>query len=620
MHVIAGRMRLVRILAAARPLLLVSLAVALLIESVIPAATAAALAFLVGELDQASGVGTADLFAVALVPLGAFAGVLVLGHLAEAVVAPLEQLAAARIDGRHRTEVTRLAATSDTIAALEDPEVQVLVRQALADRSHGYDCTPSDGALGQLRWAAGLVGAVAACAVVASFSWWLVPLILLPAAANRVIRTRDNLRLVGFWREATAGELHADVWRQAAVSPAEGKDVRVFGFVGWMVDRMQEHVRAANGGLWRYIDRMLSMSWRQALFVAVGLVPAYVVVAMSAAEGRTTPAVATAVLTAGWSLFLVLGPSSDMYEIVSAVRVLEATDELRAALAAPPATPRGLRAPPESGPAPLVRFEQVGFGYPATGRAVLRGLDLDIRPGELLAIVGLNGAGKSTLIKLLAGLYRPVSGRITVDGVDLALVDPVLWRTKISIVFQDFVRYQLTARDNVALGQAGLPAEQSLIDEAATSAGLGEVLERLPDGWDTPLSRSRSGGVDLSGGQWQQVVLARALYAVRRGARLLVLDEPTAHLDVRTEFEVFDRLGANRGETSVVLISHRLSTVRQADRIVLLDGGRITESGTHDRLMALGGAYAEMFAIQAERFRRGYDDRMEEGTSQWDAI
>ena len=142
---------------------------------------------------------------------------------------------------------------------------------------------------------------------------------------------------------------------------------------------------------------------------------------------------------------------------------------------------------------------------------------------------------------------------------------------------------------------------------------MSSVLQRLPNGWDTPLSRSRTGGVDLSGGQWQQVVLARALYAVRSGARVLVLDEPTAHLDVRTEFEVFQRLSTVAGGASVVLISHRLSTVRQADRIVLLADGRIAESGSHDELMAAGGRYAEMFRIQAERFTRGYDDRIEEG-------
>ncbi len=175
------------------------------------------------------------------------------------------------------------------------------------------------------------------------------------------------------------------------------------------------------------------------------------------------------------------------------------------------------------------------------------------------------------------------------------------------------MRYHLSAADNVALGNGAVPRDDEALAAAAREAGLTEVLGRLPNGWDTPLARSRTGGVDLSGGQWQQVVLARALYAVHTGARLLVLDEPTAHLDVRTEFDVFGRLAAHRGDATVVLISHRLSTVRQADRIVLLSDGRIAESGSHAALMALGGEYAAMFELQAERFRRGYDDRMEEG-------
>jgi ATP-binding cassette subfamily B protein len=188
------------------------------------------------------------------------------------------------------------------------------------------------------------------------------------------------------------------------------------------------------------------------------------------------------------------------------------------------------------------------------------------------------------------------------------------WRRRLSIVFQDFVKYPLSARENVLLGSplAG-PQAQAVLDGAARDSGFADVLGRLPLGWDTPLSKTREEGVDLSGGQWQQVVLARALSAVRSGARILVLDEPTAHLDVRTEFEVFQRLADVAGQVSVVLISHRLSTVRQADRIVLLDGGRITESGSHDELMARGGLYAEMFTVQAERFVRGYEDVLEEG-------
>ena len=181
------------------------------------------------------------------------------------------------------------------------------------------------------------------------------------------------------------------------------------------------------------------------------------------------------------------------------------------------------------------------------------------------------------------------------------------------MVFQDFVKYHLSAAQNVLLGRGGLAPDQEELELAAEEAGFGEVLARLPDGWDTPLARARTGGVDLSGGQWQQVVLTRALYALHKGAKLLVLDEPTAHLDVRTEFDVFQRLAERRGGASIVLISHRLSTVRYADRIVLLDGGRITEAGSHEELIARGGAYARMFAIQAERFRAGFEDHIEEG-------
>ncbi len=604
MDALANRLRLLRTLRSARAPVVALLVVTLLVESLTPAASAAALALLVGRLGEATGTG---LFSAALGPLAVFTVVLVVGHLGEALRAPLRFLAAARIDGRHREEVARTVATAPRIDALERPDVQVLVREAMADRSRGYDCTPADGAVGQLRWAAGMLGAAAACAVLAWYSWWLVPLVLLPAALNRVLRTRDEFALSALWRGATKGELHADVWRQAAVSPGEGKDVRIFGFADWMVERMQEHIRTANAPLWNHIATMVRDSWKQLLIVLVGLAPAYALVAHSAAEGTRTVAVAAAVFAAGWSLFQVLGPDSEMYHILGAGRVLTAYDGLREALATtgrrtdPAADARcGDRDTP-----PLVRFEEVSFRYEGGEREVLDRLDLEIRPGELLAVVGLNGAGKSTLIKLLAGLYEPTGGRITAEGDDLALVEPATWRSKLSVVFQDFVKYHLSAADNVALGHGGVPRDQRLVEAAAQDAGFQDVLDRLPDGWDTPLARSRTGGVDLSGGQWQQVVLARSLYAVHQGARLLVLDEPTAHLDVRTEFDVFERLAKNRGDTSVVLISHRLSTVRHADRIVLLDGGRITETGTHEELMALRGRYAEMFDIQAERFRRG---------------
>ncbi|GAA3862092.1 ABC transporter ATP-binding protein [Streptomyces sedi] len=618
MDALANRLRLLRALGPAGLPVNAALVVVMLVERLGPAVMAAGVGLVVGGLGEAIGSGS---LSAAVAPLCVFGGAVLATQAAEALLEPLKFIAAVRIDGPHRERVARTAASSGRVEVLERPETQRLIREAMADRSHGYDCTPSDGAVGQLRWAAGMVGAAAACAVLAQYAWWFVPMALIPAALHRVLRTRDDFALAARWRAASKDEQHADVWREATTSQGEGKDIRVFGLADWSVTRMQGHIRAANAPLWSYIDRMLRRSGVHLMLVIVGLLPMYVMVA-SGAPGRADPAaLAAAVFAAGWSLFLVLGPDSEMYNIIGAGRVLRAHDELRDALGeSEPSSATARAAESSDRPAggdrpapPRVCFADVSFRYPGDDQDVLDGLNLEIEPGEFLAVVGINGAGKSTLIKLLTGLYEPTSGVIRADGHPLSQTPATDWRRRLSVVFQDFVKYPLSAEDNVALGHGHTPRDRGEVERAAHEAGFEAVIERLPDGWDTPLSRTRSGGVDLSGGQWQQTVLARALYAMRRGARLLVLDEPTAHLDVRTESDVFERLAKSRGDSGLVLISHRLSTVRQADRIVFLDGGRITESGTHDELMAKGGAYADMFRIQAARFRRGYDDRIEEG-------
>jgi ATP-binding cassette subfamily B protein len=232
-------------------------------------------------------------------------------------------------------------------------------------------------------------------------------------------------------------------------------------------------------------------------------------------------------------------------------------------------------------------------------------LDLLIPTGSSTAIVGLNGAGKTTLVKLLARLHDPTGGRIRVDGTDLSALDPVAWQRRVAVVFQDFARYPASAADNVGFGAIEHRSDPASLDGAAGRAGIGPLLRSLPAGWDTILSRRYAGGVDLSGGQWQRVALARALMAVEHGARLLVLDEPTAWLDARGEAEFFERFLDITAGLTTVIISHRFSTVRRADRICVLDGGRVTEEGSHDELVAAGQAYAAMFASQAARFNRG---------------
>jgi ABC-type multidrug transport system fused ATPase/permease subunit len=606
--------RLIVVLRDAGIPIAVMLATALVVENTMPAAGTAALAWLVGRFVGSEGA-PATLVSATTFPLLLYGATLIMGHAATVAAAPLTTVAAARIDGIHRTRVSEVAGSPLLIDKLERSQAQVLIREAVVDRSQGYNCTPSDGALAQLRIVAVTIGAAAICVVLASFEWWLIFFALLPAIVNRAIRNRESHEVVAHWKAAASGELHADVWRRAAVSPGDGKDIRIFGFGPWMVQRMQQSIIDANAPLWTYISRMLRRLWLPFSAILLGLVPAYLIVSLNAVDRATTAAVAVAVISGAWALLQLLRPGFDHYRLNGSLRTLDALDRLRTTLNEDARQGSFSNAAPASS-IPRIKLEQVSFRYPGTERLVLDRLDLVVEPGDLLGIVGLNGAGKSTLIKLMTGLYAPTSGRVTVDGVDLAGLDLASWRARMAVVFQDFVRYDLSAAENVELGYSWKPLQDQLLHDAGREAGFDDVVGRLAHGWDTPLSRSRAGGVDLSGGQWQQLVLTRALYAVRRGARLLVLDEPTAHLDVRTEFEIFDKLAKHRGETSILLISHRLSTLRQADRIVLLERGRITESGTHDDLIALGGQYANLFNMQAERFRRGYDDRDEERWAQ----
>jgi ATP-binding cassette subfamily B protein len=246
----------------------------------------------------------------------------------------------------------------------------------------------------------------------------------------------------------------------------------------------------------------------------------------------------------------------------------------------------------------------VVFRYPGSERRVLDGLTVTLHPGETVALVGQNGAGKTTLVKVLGGLYRPDSGRITIDGIDLATLDLAAWRRRLAVLFQDFVRYPADVRDNITFAAPERTGDAA-VREALALAGGAELLTGLADGLDTSLWREGAEGTDLSGGQWQRVALARALFATSAGRRVLVLDEPTAHLDVRAEAEFHERVVSRVHDTTTVLISHRLSTVRPADRILLLRDGRVAEDGTHDELLALGGDYARFFTVQAETFRAG---------------
>ncbi len=246
------------------------------------------------------------------------------------------------------------------------------------------------------------------------------------------------------------------------------------------------------------------------------------------------------------------------------------------------------------------RFENVSFKYPGSEEYVLKNISFTLHPEEKIALVGENGAGKTTLVKLLARLYDPTEGRITLDGIDIQNYDHVSYRNAIGVIFQDFVRYYFNARDNIAVGKIEHKENQSRIDQAAENSLADSIIESFPEGYDQMLGKRFEGGKELSGGQWQKIALARAYM---KDASLLILDEPTSALDARAEYEAFVRFAALTTNKTAVLISHRFSTVRMADRILVLKNGSILEDGTHEELLETEGLYAELFELQAEGYK-----------------
>ena len=422
------------------------------------------------------------------------------------------------------------------------------------------------------------------------FNWWS-PVLL----GGAWLATHWLLRESGVWRDRNTEQVRsaqrdADYAYQLAVEPAPAKELRLFGLADWVIDRFVER-RTQLHDLQYEATRLRErpMIWSLTLVLAANVVVLWSLAAavttgiLSLGDGLVfaQAAIGTSAIAFGGLNWALDGSSAPVAAVL----------RLEAAMATAGSLPPGKWAA-QGLPAKEIRFRDVTFAYPG-GAPVLEHFELTIPAGSSLAIVGQNGAGKTTLAKLLCRLYDPQSGAIEIDGVDLRELEIDSWRSRLTAVFQDFIRFELSLKDNVSPGGA----DEASVVAALKSAGAANLASL-----DTILGRGYAGGTELSGGQWQRVALARALCAVRSGAGVVLLDEPTAQLDVKGEAEIFERLLAETRQCTTILISHRFSTVRQADCICVLEHGRVIELGTHDELMIRGGRYCTMFELQAKRF------------------
>lgn len=512
------------------------------------------------------------------------------------VSAGLSQYLGRRVREHVADRVMQAVAAPVRLAPIEEPEARQSITAA-AGAGGAYN--PIDAVVGgvallttRLRGllALLLVGLISVpTAVAAAIAWMAVRALISTDATKRSIASLTLMPLPS----------RAGYYCDMAVGRAGAAEIKTLGLAGWLRKR---HEAASVAGLDAGTAARLAMARRAALLVIV-VTTALTVPALLALTDVARGAMGISALVI---VLLALVLTADLARVDTAtLNYQQGADALKPAMALPRLLPQ------EPKPASTTKisraldfqerisFEDVGFSYPWTEAEVLVGLDLTFMRGHTTALVGANGEGKTTIIKLLLGLYEPTRGAINIDGRGLCGLDIVEWRRRVSVLFQDFLHYPSTLETNITFGANGGTLSAIQLQEIAKRTGVDNIAAGLPGTWQSLLASQGSPGAELSGGQWQRVALARALAGLAAGRDILVLDEPTAHLDLQGEQSLYDSLDVLAPETTKVIVSHRFPTVRRADSIYVIHGGRVIESGNHSQLLAVSGVYAEMYRAQA---------------------
>jgi ATP-binding cassette subfamily B protein len=506
----------------------------------------------------------------------------------------IQQLIQLQLANRIRAEIIRKALTLD-LAFFEHPDYYDRLQNARREGSY----KPVELINDTFQIVQNAITLVSFAVLMLRFSPWLVPILLATSIPAFIAEKRFSEQGFRLLTRRAPETRQINYLARLLTEDSAAKEIKLFNLGDKLLERYTTLFAKFFAEDKSLAVRRAAVGFSLGLIATMGFYGSYAWIVWRTVQGIISLGDMTLYLTIfrqGQSTFQsILAAVGNIYEnnlfMANYFEFLDLEPQMR------------VTAPPKKLPVKIVvgiEFCGVGFRYPESEEWVLRDVDLTIRPGEKIALVGHNGAGKTTLIKLLSRLYDPTEGVILLDGIDLRDIDPLELRQKIGVIFQDFVRYHLPARENIGFGQIEAADEMEKIIESARKSGAHSIIENLPEGYETMLGRWFHGGHELSLGQWQRIALARAFM---RDAEILVLDEPTASLDAQTEYEIFRHFQELTEGKMAILISHRFSTVRMADRIVVIENGRIAEIGSHQDLLRREGIYARLFSMQAEGYR-----------------